>query len=262
MKGMGVIMRKLLALITLILTLTLPIDTFAQEPARYEKKSILLESHQQIKDYKKLIKLAIKQTSEHSNSGKGEVHITGNKKNFNSDQLVEKRLYDGGLIEEDYVSNSIAVFEDMNQIDASKVASVTPSGGYIYQDGTKSGSGTSGNCVIVQTLYFTCRYTDPVLKYDQTFRVNRVETTVPQQSGSSLCTYFQHGYHIVYDLTDDHKFESINSPITYHTYTVYSSNPNFYPKDGGINNQIYSYVDANISNGSTISFTCQIQATP
>lgn len=148
MQGMVVIMKKLLALITLILTLTLPIATFAQEPAGYEKKPVLLESHQQTKDYKELIKL------------------------------------------------------------------------------------------------------------------DRVETTVPQQSSSSLCTYFQHGYHIFYDLYDDHKYESVNSPITYQTYTVYSSNPNFYPKDGGVNNQIYSYVYAYISDGSIISFTCQIEATP
>lgn len=238
-------MKKLSLLLALVFVFCITIPVFAESPTDTGKYKVV-KSNKQIRDKDELIKRAIQQ------------RVKGDKsKSFNSKQLLEEKLYDDGTIEESYAADSVIVLDENNkQIDASIVIALAASG-YTYVDNSQSKSGGSGSVAFVHTLYYTMRYTPPYAQ-DMVYRVNRVETRIVQQTGSSYAVSIEHGYHIFNDMSDYSNSSVVYYPSTGTAYTVYSNHSNFYPNSGRFGNQIYSYYYITISGGSVIQNTNQI----
>lgn len=238
-------MKKLSILLALLITFTISTTVFAENSPKTDKDYKVVESHKQITDKDELVQLAIHQRSDAQLN-----------KSFNSKQLLEKRVYDDGTIEENLVASSVAVVEDnMQQIDASNVIAATATT-YYYQNGTKSTTKSNGSVSVLQTIFYTIRYTDPTGIGGVEHKVNKVETIIP--SSSSSCTSLLHGYHILHDSIDDHYSTVINNP-TGQLYTL-SGTAGYYSLVGGVWNSIYSYFHITLNNGSILEGTINLAA--
>ena len=253
-------MKKFTVLLAFIFAFSISIPIYAESSTGGHYK--IVESHKQITNNNELIRLAIQQKSAGAHT-KNFLHNSktgslNNGKTFKSEQLLERKIYDDGTIEETYVTNSIGVTDNnLLQIDASNVVSAvfSPTATtYFYADDSKSTTKSNGSVNVAQTLYYTMRYSDP-LGSDLAFHVSRVETNITQ--GSSYCTSMQFGYHILYNIDDYHYYRNINRP-TSGVYAVDSGNSGYYPISGGIWNSIYSYFSITLTSGSLLEDTIYI----
>jgi len=199
------------------------------------------ESHKQITDNYELIKLAIKQRA------KGDKVTT-----FNSKQLLERKVYDDGTSQEDYISSSVAVMDkNGQQINASAVIAATAAG-YVYTDGYKSTSNGVGAVAFIQNLYITKRSTPPY-NTDSVYRVNSVETKIVNQTGSSYATRIDHGYHIINDLNDYSNSQTVYNPSINASYFVNSIHSGYFASYGSVANSIYSFYTVTTNSGASVS---------
>lgn len=234
-------MKKLTILLAFIFTFTFSGAVFAETSSDSDKNYKVTESHKRIKDKNELIKRAIKQRPKDDKS-----------KTFNSKQLLEKRDYEDGTVEEDYVSSSVALMdENQQQIDASTITGVTAAG-YTYQDGVFEGSNGIRTVAFVQNLYVTARFTEPY-RADTVFRVNQVETIIVNQDSTYWATKIEHGYHIVNYPTTILKTAIVDNPSVDVSYYVDSTHSGFYQYIGGVADGIWSSYTVTINSGASVS---------
>ena len=216
-------------LIVIILCGNMSVKTSAQT----ENALINISTYEQVENVEKLLEIA----SSNSNSNNlllknADVKMDAvEESDIVAQQLLEKKVYKDGTIEESYVVDYLNFYETNNQgILSSTNPPVDENGSYIWT--YNSGK---ADIVITHRAYFTCKM--GTKEFDVTIKIDSIGTKIIDQGTNALTVnkiYQEMIHYSIEEVGEGNEMQSMttNYPSSGYEYKLTSTNHNFYGNDG------------------------------